>query len=699
MTRLSGRVRVAGLLVVALLAGLTGLAPAQAAAQFCDISLETMPNCYVEVSDGTSIAMSVRVPAHCFTNGSGCPTIFESAGYENGSAEDKTMTGEFAAPAAEQVYDAVGEAFDPIRDECEECREGLDQFENGLRSNGEVPLQEGSHQLSFMYDAEYATVHASVRGTGCSAGEFDLFSLRSAQDGAELIEWIADQEWSNDDVGIMGHSYSGITGFMVASQNPPSLRAVTVSGLIDDHYRGISYPGGVFNGLFPPLWVLGIRPAYDVLGGTVQGLARPVLRETGIGELNPYGFDSSPQQTAQCLANVATHRRTAVNDPVVQGGAGDTDNVWWQARALATFAHRIDVPIHIQGAYQDQETGPRGTARLWELIQGVPKRLILSNGNHGVGQSGYVMADRKRWMDHWMRGVDNGFGTLAADGSFVRVLQEFHGTPNSVIDDTRFPLTNTAWTPYYLRSDGSLSTAAPAAPEADLAYLSGSGRQSWFYEAGYDFGPPFTTADGGDELTFASAAVPAGQTLSIAGPVMATLQVASTAPDTELYVQLIDEAPDGTRFYLQRGVLKASHRAIDWLRSDCVNGSNVKVACAVDDPGLYRPHRPHTNPVSVTPGSTVEYKVEIWPVGHVFRSGHKIMVKVSAPPRVDSYYSWVQRVPPAINTLRNSVAASFVTLPVIPAAPAGSGSPVCGSDDDPATFEPTAVRCVSSPNG
>ena len=43
------------------------------------------------------------------------------------------------------------------------------------------------------------------------------FSWRSALDGREVIDnWIAQQPWSNGDVVIFGHSYSGLTGMMVA---------------------------------------------------------------------------------------------------------------------------------------------------------------------------------------------------------------------------------------------------------------------------------------------------------------------------------------------------------------------------------------------------------------------------------------------------------------------------------------------------
>ena len=74
-------------------------------------------------------------------------------------------------------------------------------------------------------------MHASVRGTGCSSGEFDLFSWRSALDGKEIIDnWIPNQPWSNGDVGLLGHSYGGITGFMVAATQPQHLKAMTRLG-------------------------------------------------------------------------------------------------------------------------------------------------------------------------------------------------------------------------------------------------------------------------------------------------------------------------------------------------------------------------------------------------------------------------------------------------------------------------------------
>ena len=56
------------------------------------------------------------------------------------------------------------------------------------------------------------------------------------------------------------------TGFWVAETHPLHLRAVAVSGLIDDLYRGITYPGGISNPGFPLVWTALARPRQSSSG-------------------------------------------------------------------------------------------------------------------------------------------------------------------------------------------------------------------------------------------------------------------------------------------------------------------------------------------------------------------------------------------------------------------------------------------------
>ena len=634
------RVRIALMLAAGLIAALT-VRPAPAE------HVHGGPDYFVTVSDGTSIAVQVVFPDSYDPANPGAiqyPTIYEMAGYENGSSSDEGRT-------------FLGETEDHCRD-------------MGIPCQG-FPLTGDSHEgtSAFRYDADYVSVHASLRGTGCSSGEFNLFSTRGALDGVEVIEnWLVKQPWSNGKVGILGHSYSGNTGFMIAAMyNSPQwtgeqhLVAMTVSGMIDDVYRGITYPGGVSNYLFPPLWSLAIRNAYDVAGGSAQALVRHM-----------------PDEIAQqCLRNIATHRRTVVEDPLLNG-INDTDGEWWHARSNIYYASDIDVPTHFTGAFQDEQTGPR-FAHLWEGIPaGVPKRLVMLNGNHGsqVGPT-EAWSDRKAWMDYWMRGIAHPNVDITAQPVSVRTLFEMHDGGDGLVsngfkESTAFPLPDTAWTPFFLGADGALSATPTAAGSA--MYLSGTKRQSWFYDAGPGVGPPVTTMQAPDELDFVS--TPFGSDTAMAGPITANLFLASSAPDTDVFVQVTDRDADGNVSWLTRGILKASHRAINLGASDYAGQDPLNPS----EPFLYRPWRPHTNPTTIAPLEVNEYLIEIWPVAHIFRAGHSLQIKIMAPPAVDSYYSYAPRTAPpiALNTVHfGGETPSRVTIPIV-GLPALGAPLACG---------------------
>lgn len=616
------------------------------------------------LSDGTSIAVAVIYPKHFNpqnrynpkTGKGGYPTIFEMAGYDNGSTgpDGRTLIG--------QIDDDYHE-------------------QSGNRIPG-LTLTDGSHKgtSAFRYDNEYVSVHAQVRGTGCSSGEFDVFSWQAALDGYEIIEnWVVKQPWSNQKVGILGHSYSGNTGFMIAaaeglakrSGKPSHLVSITVSGMIDDLYRGIVYPGGVANFLFPPVWTLGIRPAYDVLGGTGQGIARNY---------------NHPEIAAQCAQNTARHTRNLPQDPLLNG-VSDTDSSWWRAHSMVTWAPLITVPTHITGAFQDEQTGPR-FEHLWEVLPaGLPKRLIMTNGHHGTQvETDEIWKDRKAWMDYWMRGVPNRFVDPSKKPVSVRTLLEVHKgkhgpISNGVKDSTSFPLEDTRWVPFFLGSGERLG-AKPPAPGSEV-YFSGTKRQSWLYQAGPNAGPPLTTARAPDELDFTSK--PFRRTTLMDGPITANLFVAATSNDTELFVQVADRDRQGNVTILQRGMLRAAHRSIDGTLSDW--DTRTPDPMHPSRPYLYRPWRPHTNPVDIVPLQTYEYLVEVFPVAHVFRPGHSLQVKVMAPPALDSEYAYPPRRAGLNVLFYGPKTPSRITLPFVSLAGVKLGKPIpCGQLLD--------VRCV-----
>jgi putative CocE/NonD family hydrolase len=95
-----------------------------------------------------------------------------------------------------------------------------------------------------LLDDGFAVLGVNVRGTGCSEGTFDMRSPTESLDGAEVVEWAADQSWSTGRVGMFGLSYPGLSQPRIAALRPHGLAAIAPFQIVDDVYRDVGYPGG-----------------------------------------------------------------------------------------------------------------------------------------------------------------------------------------------------------------------------------------------------------------------------------------------------------------------------------------------------------------------------------------------------------------------------------------------------------------------
>src|SRR5438552_6429518 len=97
----------------------------------------------------------------------------------------------------------------------------------------------------------YAVARVDVRGTGSSEGlATDEYPHEEQKDLAEVIDWLATQEWSTGAVGMFGTSYSGFNSIQVAMEQPPALKAIIPIFATDDRYMDdVHYFGGAFKAL------------------------------------------------------------------------------------------------------------------------------------------------------------------------------------------------------------------------------------------------------------------------------------------------------------------------------------------------------------------------------------------------------------------------------------------------------------------
>lgn len=90
----------------------------------------------------------------------------------------------------------------------------------------------------------YAGVEGLTRGKGCSPGPVVPY-VHDGADADKLIEWTAQQPWSDGRVGMYGGSYNGFTTWAAAKNRPAALKAIMVGA---PNGPGIDTP--MENGIF-----------------------------------------------------------------------------------------------------------------------------------------------------------------------------------------------------------------------------------------------------------------------------------------------------------------------------------------------------------------------------------------------------------------------------------------------------------------
>lgn len=444
-----------------------------------------------------------------------------------------------------------------------------------------------------MLDKGYAVFGVSARGSACSSGKWEIFSEQQARDGAFALEWAARQPWSTGRVGLYGYSYGGIMQLWVASMRPQGLVATAPGNTVADTYRDIAYPGGVPNILFPSEWGVALQTDWVLAGA-----------------------QAAQEGDATCLANwPLNHAKT---DRVAEELLSHPfDGEWHHDHSAQNFTPNINVPVLGMRTWQDEETGGR-QADYWSELD--PRRtwLVNSNGNHLVYQSSkHFVPMLEGFFDRFVKGEANGFQRTPR----VQIWHEtgLDSDPRSVTTQPRLPVKVTK-TELFLGADGVLTNGAAGAdgastyqypvPSPIVTDTSSQGLQQDFNANTWSLAPHL----GAGRAVFTTP--PLAETLTTYGPSSADLYVSTTAPDVDLQVTVTEVRPDGQELYVQRGWLRASHRALDATRSTA-----------------YAPYGLHTEAslADMPAGEPELLRVPVFPFGQAFRAGSSLRIYVEQP--------------------------------------------------------------------
>ncbi len=455
----------------------------------------------------------------------------------------------------------------------------------------------------FMTSRGYVHVVAQARGAGKS-GEGS--PLDAQWDHYDLIEWMAQQEWCDGNIGMVGLSNFGMNQLMAATVQPPHLKAIFPQdpGSFYGFFREINL-GGVLNTLFYHLDHVSVdhmvRTAPPELPEEQQALWEKAMANpdyqmykniynllTQKGQNNPLGmfypmflYPYDQPETYEQLVEL----RKKVNIPVYTGSG----------------QYAIDYHFHWQGCQNWYEN----------LGDDVPKKLSLGGPAHQERPFHQleIHNEMMKWYDYWLKGIDTGIMEEPPVRYWVTGENKWRYASN-------WPVPETEWTPLYLESWERLRKD-PVDPDA----FDGANIPDTFVQM-----PPTLTNEV-QKLRYMTDPLP--EDVTIAGPISATFYASIDSEDTNWFVVLKDLGPDTSdrtgregeysipnlpEKYLTKGMLKASMRELDEEKSL-----------------PYKPWHKLTEDAQkmVVPGEINEYNVEVMSVCHTFKAGHRICVEFS----------------------------------------------------------------------
>jgi predicted acyl esterase len=417
----------------------------------------------------------------------------------------------------------------------------------------------------------------------------------------DLIEWLAGQPWCDGNVGMVGISGYGAEQLAVAQQQPPHLRAIFpfdprgAYGKLGGFRH--EYPGGVLH-LFRYL----INHFSVADNGGDPELTEQQESDWREAMRNPdYRMYPHVLNVLSMKGRISPNYFQILIDPYER-----TETV---EESESSF-EKISVPAYLGSGWYayTYKTHLEGAQSWYEKIRS-PKRLLLTGPAHLDRPFSAMHSEILKWHDHWLKGLETGVEQDPPVTYWVMGENRWRTASD-------WPLPETQWTRFYLGSWERLSPEpfTPSSVADDIPP-----------DAFLQMPPTRTTAI--QKLRYCTEPLPTD--LLVAGPAVLSLFAAIDQEDTNWIVIIKDLGPDGAvktaldrkrgdpleigEREITRGWLKASHRAIDEVRSK-----------------PWKPWHPLTREAQrpVVPGQIEHYEIEIMATANLFRAGHRICVEI-----------------------------------------------------------------------
>jgi uncharacterized protein len=443
----------------------------------------------------------------------------------------------------------------------------------------------------FFVPRGYVHVIANCRGTGGSGGTFGFFDSQERHDMYDLVEWAAQQPWSDGNVGMVGISYFAGTQMEAAVEKPPHLKAIMPIAGTFDLYESATHHGMVSSGFLTPfLFMIGMTSGHTnkLWRSKLIDAIRTILLTPRIHK--KFEMANGEAAIAGLKVLLKLHHDPHPWDDLWRAIAAEHPfrDAWWEDRNLLPLLERIEVPVYMGCDWMNVPLHLPHTFWAYERITNSKHLRVAMMGEHGLAwpwESLHIEA--LAWFDQWLKGQDTG---ILEGPRFRYVIPEAEGWRTT---DT-WPIPEAKSHTYALRADGGFGEDEGEPGSRTYMNLGGGLNR-----------PRPSETDPPSFLQWTTP--PLTHDLDLVGPIELQLDAACTAPDTAFIAILQDVDEEGKAAYITAGELRAALRQLDEVASK---------------PGA--PVLPCISFVPVPIGERVTYRIPLVPSARHLRAGHKL---------------------------------------------------------------------------
>ena len=591
---------------------------------------------YLAIMDGTRLAYDLILPTkHGAPANRPLPVLFKYTPYGR----------------AWTVFDKDGRSNLADLEALPWYAEGFLRVRSWLAAEGNIlgPLWR-TKWLGRLVQSGYAVVVVERPGTGASFGNYSPTDSAMARESDEILNWIANQEWSNGQIGMFGDSVQAQVQLAAASTCNTHLKAIFAESTWMDIYQSFMYPGGIYAKSFGEFYQWSQR-LLD------SSLTTPVDRDK----------DGSLLAEARAERRVGSIGREAIgvmekfqfrDTPMADGRR------FWELISLYPMLESINksgIPVYLTNGWFDPLA--RENFFLYSNLK-VPKRLIVRPTDHGQedapGHDVDYAAEAHRWFDYWLKGIDTGIMTEPPIHYCLMGENRSHDWQTTGV----WPARNQKAISYYFAegqpdlsesvNNGTLVPSSPSAEDEGDAYTvdyrTTTGKKARWTAINWVHDYPNMRLNDAKALTYTTP--PLEVEARVVGHPILRIWFTSDSTDLDFFAYLEAVDRHGNSAYVTEGNLRASHRA--------------SAKAPYDTLGL--PYHSHwqRDVEPIPPGSPVELDFDLMPTAYRFSHGKRIRLAIACSD-ADNFATPALDPSPTLRILRNKTCPSNIELPILAA--------------------------------